>query len=137
MKGRKKLPPVAFIVIGAGMILMSVLVGIREDNIEKFALFILAGAVLIVYGFFRFIVREKKQAKHLHHAAHHPAHHPAHHAAHKPAAKQQAKHPAKHAAHAHKAQPHKTPTHVHRCANCGVKLHPLFKFCPNCGQRMK
>jgi uncharacterized OB-fold protein len=33
----------------------------------------------------------------------------------------------------HKPAHHKT---ILRCSSCGTKLHPLFKFCPKCGQKM-
>ena len=129
----KKIPGPAYIIIGAGMILMSVVVGLNTDSIEKFSIFILIGAVFIVIGFLKIISKEKKSAEthHKRHEVHHerarahaakhalPAHHHEQH--------QKTAHPAHHAQH----------SQVVRCASCGVKIHPLFKWCPNCGQKLK
>jgi hypothetical protein len=132
----KKIPGPAFIIIGSAMVLMSVFV-----DIEKLSVFVLVGAVFILIGFFKIIMKEKRSApKHRAHHAHKPSHHPAEHKA-----------PSAHPSHpAHKAG-HKTPAqhkqgasshHVQhkqvvRCSSCGVKIHPLFKWCPNCGQKLK
>jgi len=137
-----KIPASVWIIVGAGMILMSVFVGLNADNIEKFTLFILAGAVFIVYGFFRILMKEKKEAKKLYHPQpHHAEHHVAHPAEHHKPAHPHAEHPHKPAHPAHPAQQahaaQSAQPHVVRCSNCGVKLHHMFKFCPNCGQRLK
>lgn len=138
MNSDVKIPASVWIVVGAGMILMSVFVGINAGNIEKFTIFILAGAVFIVYGFFRILMKEKKEARKLyhpqpHHAEYHKPVHPRAEHQHKPAAHPHSPaHPAQHTHAAQSAQPH-----VVRCSNCGVKLHHMFKFCPNCGQKLK
>jgi ABC-type nickel/cobalt efflux system permease component RcnA len=126
-----KIPGPVFIIVGAGMMLMSVFIGIKSGIIEKFALFIFVGAVFIVIGFFKVLLKEKRTAElHAHHAEHphhaqHPA--PAHAAPRQGAHPHHAQHP-QHAQHQH--------SQVVRCSGCGVKLHPLFKFCPNCGQKL-
>jgi hypothetical protein len=118
----KKIPGPVYLIIGAAMILMSVFI-----DPEKLLFFILVGAVLVVVGFLKILMREKKKVNH---AVHHPAEHhatpmPHHTPEHKQSLHQQ---PAHHAVH--------TTTTI-SCSNCGVKLHPLFKFCPNCGQKLK
>lgn len=158
-----KIPASVWIIVGAGMILMSVFVGVQQDSIEKFTLFILAGAVFIVFGFFKILLKEKKDAKRArgpqpHHAEHHTASKPhvthphrqvskppaAPHASrhHKPADQSHRSHHAagphgKSGASSSSSSHHHGREHVTRCSNCGVKLHHLFKFCPNCGQKLK
>ncbi|MBU2561685.1 MAG: hypothetical protein KKD17_05275 [Nanoarchaeota archaeon] len=123
----KKIPGPVYIVIGAAMVLMSVFI-----DVQKLVVFILVGAVFIVIGFFKIIIkldqRRKEQERHARHAHHQHAAHPrpqrpaAHHPAHTPPANYE----------------QKTETsHVVRCSQCGVKLHHLFKFCPSCGQKLK
>ena len=133
---------VTYIVIGTAVMLMSVFI-----DYQKLMVFILTGAILILVGFFKSIYHhgEKKHAarkahRHAHHAEHHTAHKHAghgtagsHHPSH-PAHPQHNPHTAKHSTHA-KTQ-HIKQTTVLKCASCGVKLHPKFKFCPNCGQKM-
>jgi predicted RNA-binding Zn-ribbon protein involved in translation (DUF1610 family) len=109
-------------IIGAAMMLMSVFI-----DVNKLAIFVFAGALLVLFGFFKIIIKVKKAAPHhKHHAAHPHAKH------HKPKVTRH-----------HTAGAHMTPkTKAHHkqsayCSNCGVKLHPLFHFCPNCGQKMK
>jgi len=126
----KKIPGPVYLIIGAAMILMSVFI-----DPEKLLLFILAGAVVLVIGFLKILFGEKKQ---VHHVVHHPVEHPTtpmpHHTPqHKQSLHQQP---------AHHQQPNAQYHPVHTtttisCSNCGVKLHPLFKFCPNCGQKLK
>jgi ABC-type nickel/cobalt efflux system permease component RcnA len=123
---QKKIPASVFIIVGAGMILMSVFVGINMQDIAKFSLFIFAGAIFILIGFFKIIIKQQKEAKHPHHRAHHPAH-KAKHKPHKPA----------HKHHPHAKHPTAHHTQIIRCSNCHVKLHHMFKFCPNCGQKLK
>lgn len=119
---QKKIPSAAYIIIGSAMILMSVFV-----DVQKLAFFVFAGAIFILVGFFKIIMKQQKETKHPHHV-HHPAHKPAKHAVHKPAA---------HKPHPHAKHPATHQTTIVRCSSCGVKLHHLFKFCPNCGQKMK
>ena len=126
-----------FITIGIAVMLMSLFIDLKNGE-NKLTFFVLAGAVIIVIGFLKIISREKKSAPHhAHHAEkshQHAAQHQSHHRAtpNKP-----------HVSHHHTAESHITPkmkshhTQVIRCAGCGVKLHPLFKFCPNCGHKMK
>ncbi|MBN1543940.1 hypothetical protein JW898_00585 [Candidatus Woesearchaeota archaeon] len=141
--GEKRIPGPVYMVIGAAMILMSVFI-----DVQKLVVFILAGAVFIVIGFFKILIKldhdRKEQERHARHAHHPQLHHPAQH--------QHAQHPAQHQHAQHHAQrhqsqqaqtppanyEHKTETvQVVRCSKCGVKLHHLFKFCPNCGQRLR
>ncbi|MBW2968199.1 hypothetical protein KY362_06965, partial [Candidatus Woesearchaeota archaeon] len=104
------------------------------------------------------IMREKKethkhvtQHKHPAHSAHHAqqSHHPAQH----PHAQHQHPHPQhqhtpahhnqklqapqRHAAHQAEKAKHMKQESVFRCSGCGVKLHPMFRFCPNCGHKLK
>lgn len=141
----RKIPAPAYIIIGAAMILMSVFI-----DLEKLTLFVLVGAVFIVIGFFKILMKEKKSAeyhamrradqqKQAHHASHanqQAAHRQPQHAqqAHHPAAQ----HPAQHVSHAqHPQHLHTSQSTTVRCSSCGVKVHPLFKWCPNCGQKLK
>lgn len=120
---QKKIPASAYIIIGSAMVLMSVFV-----DVEKLAIFVFAGALFILVGFFKVLVKQHKETKHTHHtrhAAHKPAKHKQPKSAHKPTSHTAAKHhPVHH-------------TTIVRCSSCGVKIHPLFKFCPNCGQKLK
>lgn len=113
---KKEIPGAVHIVVGAAMVLMSVFI----DPV-KLSLFILAGAVIIVWGFFKIISREKRVSQM--HRTHHQAQAKHHH--------QQAQHSA------HHKPSHVQHTQVTRCASCGVKIHPLFKWCPNCGHKLK
>ena len=125
----KNIPGSVWIIIGAGVMLMSLIVGLKSDRLESFYLFILAGAVFIVVGFFKIILKDTKHAKRHVHKTHHAAQHPAKpHTHHAPVQKKPA---SKHVAH------HTKHVQVMRCSNCGVKLHSMFKFCPNCGQKLK
>ena len=127
----KKIPGAVYIIIGAGMMLMSFF------DISKLSFFVFVGAIFVVIGFFKILIKVKKEIpQHATHPAEHAAHHavqehPSHpaHAATHPAhpAHLQAQHPAH-------AQHHTQSIH---CSNCNVKLHPMFKFCPNCGQQLK
>jgi hypothetical protein len=131
------IPGPVFIIVGVGAILMSVFI-----DVEKLAFFILVGAVFVVAGFLKIISKEKKNA------VKQPQHAAAHHA------------PGKTVQHAatHTTHPHNTHHNIHpntnqhiqhegqhniqhkqtlRCAGCGVKLHSLFKYCPNCGHKLK
>ncbi|MFC1741307.1 hypothetical protein ACFL3V_02110 [Nanoarchaeota archaeon] len=126
---KKQIPGPVHVVIGVAMVVMSAI----ADPI-KLSIFIFAGAVLIVYGFFKIIIKEQKPKKHKFPQPH-PQHAHPHHKTQHPAHKHH--HAAQHKQHAqHKAHPTQH-THVVRCASCGVKLHPRFHFCPNCGQKMK
>jgi len=147
---QKKIPGPVFIIIGAAMVLMSVFI-----DVQKLTLFILAGAVFIVIGFIKILMKleegrkmaerhARHRAAHPHHAAHPQASNPAHkgtHPAHKTGTHHPAHQGAHRASHPGAKKPdyeHKTQTtHVVRCSQCGVKLHHLFKFCPNCGQKLK
>jgi ABC-type nickel/cobalt efflux system permease component RcnA len=134
----KSIPGAVFLIIGAGMVLMSAFI-----DVNKLSFFIFVGAVFVVIGFFKILLKLKKEAPRAHHhpanpnaaqGQHHPAQqhtqHPQHAAAHHAAHPQHAQHQ-QHAQH----EVHHNP--VIRCASCGVKLHPLFQFCPNCGQKLK
>jgi len=119
-----KIPGPAYMIIGAGMVLMSAFI-----NPEKLAFFVFIGALFIVIGVFKIIIKDKKPA--VHHVAHHAPHH------HQSAVHNQVA--AHHVQHVHHAE-HPSSVHhtqVARCSGCGVKLHSMFKFCPNCGQRLK
>ena len=128
--GKKPLPPVVYLVIGAAMVLMSVFI-----DAEKLLLFILVGAVFIVIGFIKTVMNagEEKHKKRRHHRKH--LHHAAHGQTHKLSPKdyKQGEHPT----HEIKKTKHGTHMTAARCASCGVKLHPQFKYCPNCGQKLK
>ena len=143
----KKISGPIYIVIGTAMIFMSAFI-----DIHKLLFFVLAGAVFILIGFFKILIKSKEgHKKHHRHPAHHPHKpaHPQHH--HKPGHPHHpAKHPSHHAAHhkhpahkktqhhtAHKHSAHHKTTSVAKCSSCGVKIHPLFKFCPKCGQKLK
>jgi hypothetical protein len=127
----KKIPGPVYLVVGAAMILMSVFI-----DPEKLLLFILFGAVLLVVGFIKILLREKKKV--VHHQVHHAVEGPVqgvHPSQHTTAAAHHAVHPQQSHTHSEHQSTHSTTTM--RCASCGVKLHPLFKFCPNCGQKLK
>ncbi len=103
----KELSGQLYVVTGSAMLLMSVLI-----DYEKLMLFILAGAVFIVIGFFKLVMKsgeekhKQRKANHKTHTTHKRTHHES----------------------AHKQ--------IIRCRNCHVKIHPSFKFCPNCGQKL-
>ncbi len=127
---RMKIPGVAYLIIGAAMVMMSAII----DPL-KLVFFVFVGAVFIVIGFIKILAREKKLKHHpdtYHHVAPHPHHAAAHTAQHQHASHQHAavQHPAQH----HQAA-HVQHTSVARCSSCGAKLHHMFKFCPNCGQK--
>lgn len=133
----KKIPGPVYVIVGAAVVLMSVFIGVNSGLLEKFALFIFIGAIFIFVGFFKIILKDKKAADlRAHHAHPHHVPHPA------PPIPQAGVHQQ----HPHNAQHHQTAAHqqhhiqhsqVVRCSGCNVKLHPLFKFCPNCGQKLR
>lgn len=147
----KKIPAPVYIVIGAGVMLMSVFL--------KLYFFVFVGAVFIVVGFFKILIKEKKGGEahrlalraraeeraanqgHTHARAQHPAHagaHPSqgHNNQHAASAHPSHQHPV-HNPQAHHASSQVQHSQVFRCSSCGVKLHPMFKFCPSCGQKLK
>jgi ABC-type nickel/cobalt efflux system permease component RcnA len=132
----KKIPGAVYIIIGSAMILMSVFI-----DIEKLTLFILTGSVLIVIGFIKILMKEKKGSESMHRRAEHQATHPGVHHVQHPAHHPQQAHvthnPAHHPVHHPAAHTEPQPSQVIRCSSCGVKLHSLFRFCPNCGQKLK
>ncbi len=134
----KKIPGAVFIIVGSAMVLMSVFI-----DMEKLAMFILAGAVFIVVGFIKILIVLDEKKKHAHHK--HKLHHAQHnqaaqhkHVQHQNQQKSQHHQNAQHSTTTKKDYENKTQTtSIVRCSQCGVKLHHLFKFCPNCGQKLK
>jgi ABC-type nickel/cobalt efflux system permease component RcnA len=125
----KKIPGLVYVIVGAAVVLMSVFIGVNSGLLEKFALFIFIGAIFIFVGFFKIIMKDKKSADlRAQHAHPHHAQHPA---------PQIPNTPHHHAAHAQHQQHHAQHSQVVRCSGCNVKLHPLFKYCPSCGQKLK
>ncbi len=137
-----------YIIIGAAMMLMSVLI-----DPTKLIFFILTGAIFIVVGFFKIIIKleeGKKEGtkKTVHHSTHQTTRQvhmttTANHTNHMRTAGQQA-HTTQQKQNTHNHTTEKKEhenIHVHhkqviRCSNCHVKVHPLFKYCPNCGQKL-
>lgn len=127
---RKPIPGSWFLVVGAAMVLMSVFI-----DVEKLIIFILAGAVFVVIGFFKIIMDlEEGKKKTKHHTKHKTSHHhKVHHSENKSHPTHKTTHHTKKTEHGKEKIKH---TESIRCTNCGVKLHPSFKYCPNCGQRL-
>lgn len=100
-----------YVVVGVAMLLMSVFI-----DYEKLMLFILAGAVFIVVGFLKLVIKSgdaKNKIKKTHNAYHEKAYYENHQKNHQ-----------------------STHEQIIRCRNCHVKVHPLFKFFPNCGHEL-
>lgn len=126
MAGKKPIPGSYFLISGVAMILMSVFI-----DVNKLMFFILVGAIFVVIGFIKEIMRKgEEKSGHKRPASHHTS--PGAHTHHKPG--EHPTHP--HTTHQTKKTEHGTHTTSVRCASCGVKLHPQFKYCPNCGQKL-
>ena len=127
--GKKPIPGTWFLVVGAAMILMSVFI-----DVEKLLMFVLAGAVFIVIGFFKIVMKIEEEKLHAkkHHASH--QHNTVHHSDNKTHPPHKVEHHTSKTEHGtHKT----THTSTSTCGGCGVKLHPAFKFCPNCGHKLR
>ncbi len=163
----KKIPGPAYIIIGSAMVLMSVFIDVEKLVLFILvgAVFIVIGFIKILMNLEEGRKRRDRHAKHPHHrTSHHPSHHTSAKPAskegnegdegktggeskgdsdnsHSPhhSLKQTAAHH-EHAAHKPASQDYEKKTttkQVVRCSQCGVKLHHLFKYCPNCGQKLK
>jgi len=122
--GKKPIPGPAWLIIGVAMILMSVMI-----DSETLLIFILTGAIFVVFGFFKIVIKLEEKNKH-------KSAHLQNQGAHKEYA-EHAKHRQQHKTEKKKDHQHIKHTQIIRCRNCGVKLHPQFRYCPNCGQSLK
>jgi len=72
---------------------------------SKLAIFVFAGIILFLWGLLKYMFSLKEQKIHAPTASEKKQHHI------------------------------ETASHVVRCDDCGIKMHPLFNFCPKCGKK--